>query len=71
MMFYFIFKKEFSKISSFSEAIFSKKFPKISKNYRKIFATFSKSKKTFIFVTKSVQNYHVVLNPLGVIRITL
>ena len=41
---------------------FFEKFPKISKKFPEIFSTFSKPKKTIIFVTKLVQNDYIDQN---------
>ena len=54
--------RKFSKFGVLCPAIFFEKFPKISKKFPEIFSTFSKSKKTIIFVTKLVQNDYIDQN---------
>ena len=51
--------RKFSKFGVLCPAFFFEKFPKISKKFPEIFSTFSKSKKTIIFVTKLVQNDYI------------
>ena len=54
--------RKFSKFGVLCPAIFFEKFPKISRKFPEIFSTFSKSKKTIIFVTKLVRNDYIDQN---------
>ena len=59
------FKKEFSKIFKIWSFMYGHFFRKIPQNFQKfpeIFSTFSKLKKTIVFVTKLVQNDYIDQN---------
>ena len=64
-MFYWIFITKFSEsfeIWCFMFAIFTIKFLRISQKFSEKFSTFSKSKKTIVFVPKLVQNHYIDQN---------
>ena len=64
-MFYWIFINKFSEsfeIWCFMFAIFTIKFLRISQKFSEKFSTFSKSKKTILFVPKLVQNHYIDQN---------
>ena len=54
--------RKFSKFGVLCPPIFFEKFPKISKKFPEIFSIFAKSKKTTVFVTKSVRNDYIDQN---------